>query len=204
MNSTKKNDQAPVVILGLDHIVGLQTARIFARKGIPVIGVVKNKNYFCSKTKVCEEILTADTESSECIEVLLKLGARLDQKAVLVPCRDMSVLTVSRFRTALEPFFHVALPEHDVVEMLMDKLSFYNYALQEGLPVAKFFLLRNMDDAKEASEKLTYPCILKPPIKTPIWEKNTKEKAYKIFNKEEFLNIYTQCSNWADIKSARQ
>ena len=41
----------PAIVIGLDHIVGLQTARLLAKKGIPVYGIANNKDHFCVKNK---------------------------------------------------------------------------------------------------------------------------------------------------------
>jgi predicted ATP-grasp superfamily ATP-dependent carboligase len=45
---------------------------------------------------------------------------------------------------------------------------------------------------------------MKPPMKTPTWEKNTKLKVYKINDQQEFLKVYDQCSNWAELLMAQE
>lgn len=187
------------VVVGVDHFVGLQTVRIFARRGIPVIGVVNDPKHYCARTKVCERILVADTLGENVIRSLVALGKELKQRALLVPCRDMSVLMVSRYRQDLAPYYYVVLPEPEVVEMLMDKPSFYKYAQKENLPLIRNFLLHSRSDAEKAIQNLTFPCILKPPVKTPAWEIQTKEKAFKSYDAKEFLKDYDRCSKWAEI-----
>lgn len=191
-------------ILGIDCITGLQSARILARHGVPVIGFAKDLKNFCCKTNVCEKILQVDTAGEGLISLLESLGPTLQQKAVLFPCTDMSVLTISRNRQRLLEHFHIALPAPDVVEMLMDKVSFYTYAQQKDLPIPKTFFLRNRVDAEAAANELSFPCILKPPMKTPTWEKNTRAKVYKIHGQKEFLALYDQCSDWAELLMAQE
>jgi predicted ATP-grasp superfamily ATP-dependent carboligase len=197
VNTQNKNPYA--VIIGLDCITGLQSARILARHHVPVIGLAKDPKNFCCKTTVCEKILQVDTASEDLIVLLESLGTSLEQKAVLFPCTDMSVLTISRHRGRLADKYHIALPEPDVVEMLIDKVSFYTYAQQKDLPVPKTFFLRNRVDAEAAANQLSFPCIMKPPIKTPTWEKNTRAKVYKIHDQKEFFGLYDRCSDWADL-----
>ena len=197
--STRKIEQPCAVVIGLDFITGLQTARILAGHRVPVIGVAKNPKHFCCRTRVCTQILFADTASCELINTLVTLGPKLLQKAVLFPCTDMSVLLISRHREKLERCYHVVLPEPKVVEMLINKLSFYTYAQEKGLPVPRMFFLYNRADAEQAVEKLTFPCVLKPPIKTPNWEKHTKAKVFKVFSVEEFLSLYDRCSTWTEV-----
>jgi len=187
------------IVIGLDCITGLQTARILAGHGIPVIAFARNLDHYCCRTNVCEDIIRADTASEEFICDLESLGPKLQQKAVLFPCTDMSVLTLSRHRHRLNDWYHIVLPKPDVVEMLMDKVSFYAYAAEVNLPIPKTFLLRTRTDAEMAVKELTFPCIMKPPMKTPTWEKNTKLKVYKVMNQEEALALYDKCSNWANM-----
>ena len=40
-------------------------------------------------------------------------------------------------------------------------------------------------------------------MKTPLWEQNTSKKVYKAENAREFLQIYDQCSHWADVLMAQ-
>ena len=187
------------IVIGLDCITGLQTARILAQHDIPIIALAKDPNHFCCQTRVCEKVIGVNTLNEEFIGVLEKLGPALNEKAVLFPCTDMSVLTVSRHRQRLRDWYHVVLPEPEVVEMLMNKVSFYTYAQQKGLPIPKTFFLRNKAEAERVADELTFPCILKPPLKTPTWEKNARTKVYKVSHREEFLERYDRCSNWADL-----
>ena len=50
---------APVIIVGLDTMQGLQAARIFARHAIPVIGVASDPRHYACSTNVCERIVIA-------------------------------------------------------------------------------------------------------------------------------------------------
>jgi D-aspartate ligase len=192
-------EQPYAIVIGLDCITGLQTARILAGHGVPVIAMAKDPTNYCCRTRVCETTLFVDTASEEFIETLENLGPKLKQRAVLFPCTDMSVLLISRHRQRLEGWYHVVLPESDVVEMLMDKISFYTYAQKEGLPIPGTFFLNSRADAEQAAQKLSFPCIVKPSMKTPTWEKQTKAKVYKVSSAEELLALYDQCASWADV-----
>jgi D-aspartate ligase len=187
------------VVIGLDCMTGLQTARILTRRGIPVVAIANNPAHPCSQTNVCERRLLADTTTEELIECLQNLGRELPHRAVLYPCTDMSVLLISRHRDELHQWFHVVLPEPDMVEMLTDKIRFYQYAKSQGLPVPATFLVCERADAERAARELPFPCLLKPTLKTPRWEQHTKAKAYKIASAEELLRTYDQCASWADF-----
>jgi predicted ATP-grasp superfamily ATP-dependent carboligase len=187
----------PAIVVGLDCITGLQTARILSGHGISVIAVAKDSDHYCCRTNVCERILFADTASEEFVEVLL--GLDLAATAVLYPCTDMAVLTISRNRARLAKRFHFALPPEEVVETLMDKIAFVGLAKEKNLPIPLTFLLRCREDAERAASELSYPCILKPPLKTPTWEANTSLKVFRIESSSELLETYDRCAAWADV-----
>ena len=127
-----------VVIVSISRHPGLQAARILAARGVPVIGLATDPKHYCCQTNVCEEILFADSED-DYIEVLETLGPRLGAKAVILPCSDRLVQMISRHRERLETWYHVLLPTHDVVEMLMDKVAFYSYAEAHQFPTLNAF-----------------------------------------------------------------
>lgn len=198
MKSARTNNPYAIII-GLDCITGLQSARILARHEVPVIALAKNPEHYCCKTNVVERIIPANTGNEDFIHALERLGPTLPHKAVLFPCTDMSVLQISRHRARIAKWFHFAMPATEKVEMLMDKVSFCTFAMENGLPIPRTFFLRNLTDAAVASERLTFPCILKPPMKTPKWEQNTKAKVFKLSNAREFLALYERCSSWAEL-----
>jgi predicted ATP-grasp superfamily ATP-dependent carboligase len=199
-SSCQDSQQPYAIVIGLDGMNGLQTARILAYRGVPVIAIAKDPKHYCCRTKVCEKILFANTESDEFIETLETLGPKLSQKAVLFPCYDMNVLLISRHRQRLEEWYHVVLPAPDVVEMMINKLSFYTYAQKEGFPIPRTVFVNSKIDIEQAVEQLTFPCILKPPVSaTPEWEQHSKLKAYRVSNAEELLALYDRCKMWAEV-----
>ena len=187
----------PVVVIGLDCITGLQAARTLARHGVPVIGIASDVRHYCCRTRVCERIVEADTTSDELIPALEALASTLDQRAVLLPCTDLSVLAISRGRTRLADAYWMALPANDVVELLTDKAAFYAYAQDRGFPIPRTWLLASREEADEVAHSLTFPCVVKPPLKTPLWERNAREKAYKARNRDELLAIYDEVGHAA-------
>ncbi len=187
------------IVIGLESIVGLQTARILKRRGVPVIAITEDLSSYCCRTNSCEQIIATQASSDGVIGVLEELARSLSEKPVLYPCTDMSVLCISRNRQRLEDDYHVLLPPADVVEMLLDKITFYRYAEEKGFPIPRTFFVRNRRDAEHAAQELVFPCILKPPKKTPEWMRQAKVGVYKINNANELLSLYDICKEWAEI-----
>ena len=178
---------------------GIQTARILAGHGIPVIGIARDPDHHCCRTNTCQDILIADTQTEEFLDVLLDLATRLDRKAVLYPCHDGTVRVVSEHRGRLQENFHIALADSDIIEMLTDKVGFYTYAQQHGFPIAQTIILRTQADANLAAEKMTFPGVLKPSVRSSEWDQNTMSKAYRVENADEFLALFERCKGWADV-----
>jgi len=195
-----KNGKPYAVLIDLDYLTGLQSSRLLAERGVPIIGFAQDPKHFCTKTNTCEKVYKVDTRSQKLIDTLMEMGPKFEQKPVLYPCQDNSVLLVSRNREQLSKYYHISLPAAETVELLMDKNKFYDFAVKENLPVAKFYLLRSLEEANEAAKNLTYPCIIKPPMKSAKWEKNSKlHKVFKVFDEEEFFKTYSMCSEWEDL-----
>ncbi len=123
------------VIIKLDSVTGLQTSRILARYGIPVIGIADNPDNFCCRTNSCKKVLTANTSNEELINTLLKLGKELGGKSALFPCSDDSVLAVSGFREALKDWYGFVIADHEVIDLLIDKVKLYQYLTRGGFSI---------------------------------------------------------------------
>lgn len=199
------NRKPHAVVIGLDSMNGIQTARLLARYRVPVIAIAKDSKHPRCKTNVCKKILISNTSSEDFIRTLETLGPRLDQKAVLFPCTDMNVLFISRYRHRLEEWYHIVLPTQSVVEMMMDKVKFYRYAQENGFPIPHTHFLSTRADAEKAAGDLKFPCIIKPPISATLaWEKHSKLKAYKVANKRELLTVYNRCHALSEILIAQE
>jgi D-aspartate ligase len=191
------------VLIGLECTQGIQAARVLARRGVPVIALASDPHHPFCRTNVCEEIVYADTDGDGLIPALQALGRRLDREAVLFPCEDTSVALVSRHRERLAPWYRIVLPAADVIDLLIDKDSFYEYALEHGVPIPPTWFLRSRGDAERAANELTFPAILKPSFRSTTWGLHTCLKAFKIDRPEELLNTYDRYRAWADLLIAQ-
>ncbi len=192
------SERPPAVVIGLDSLQGLQTARILARRDIPVIALAHDPKHDFCRTNVCREIHCTDTESESLIRFLEILGPKLDGKAVLFPCEDANVLLVSDHRDMLEEWYHIVLAPADVVRTLLVKSSFYRFAEENGFPIPRTFLVHSRAEVEQRAQQLTFPCILKPPLSAaPEWEHNTMLKAFKAVDVAELLKIYDHYHRWS-------
>jgi D-aspartate ligase len=193
----------PAVIVGLDCITGLQSARLLTARGIPVIGVVADPGHFCARTRLPIAIVQAPLRGPALVDALVRLGERLDQPGVLMPCTDGAVLAISEGRDQLEEAFRSVLPEHAIVKRLMDKVGFAEHALEHDLPIPPTAILHDRADAERAAASLPFPAVLKPGMKGPRWVAATKAKAIPVADPEELLARYDECRDWTDVLIAQ-
>ena len=184
----------------LDCITGLQTARILAARGVPVIGLAADRRHFCARTRVVRRVVEAPTSGDGLVAALERLGPELpDGPAVLVPCSDAAVLAVSAGRDRLAPWYRFVLPDHDVVELLMDKIRFAEHAMAHGLAIPETWIIRDRPTAEVAAASLGYPAVLKPGLKTARWQAATRAKVFRVEGPDELLATYDRFAPWSDV-----
>ena len=209
-NSTRRSTERTtqhrpsVVLVGLDSLQGLQVARLFSDREIPVIGVAKNREYYSCRTRVCESILYTNTATTALIDTLEELAEELEVKAVLIACQDKNVLVISEHRDRLQDAYHIVLPDHDVVNKLIDKSQFAEFASEIGLRIPKTMVIRGESDAREAAASLMYPCVIKPNYRSSEWSKHTKTKAIEVSDPEELLEACRHMSGWVEALVAQE
>ncbi len=199
-------DSVPrAVIARLDHVNGLQVARIMAEHGVPVIGMAKHIRHAYCRSRLPERIVQTDTATEDLIQTLEALGPTLGARAVLFPAGDQQVRLISEHRDRLRPWFHVMLPDHDVVALLMDKVRFYAHASEHGFPIPRTELVRERADAERIAATFTFPCVLKPPTSaTPMWDTNVPRKAFLLKTPEEFRDVYDRYGSFAELLIAQE
>lgn len=195
------------VVVAIDCITGLQTTRILAARGIPVIGIAADRHHYCARTRYAEQVIESPTNGEGLILTLERLAASrpaADGPAVLLPCSDGAVLAISRWRERLEAAYRFVLPDHDTVDMLMDKVRFAEYATETGLPIPTTRILRSRADAEAAAAMLTYPAVVKPPLKDRRWFAATKAKVFRVESGAELLDVYDRYAPATDVLIAQE
>lgn len=193
----------PAVVVALDCITGLQTARILAARGIAVTGIAADRHHFCARTRAVRQVVESPTAGDALIATLERLGPDLGEPAFLVPCSDTAVLSVSAQRERLSAWYRFVLPPHDLVGRLVDKIAFTELAQAHGLAIPPTRILRDRADAEAAASDLAYPVVMKPGLKTAAWQAATKAKVFRVETPTELLATYDRCASWTDALIAQ-
>lgn len=159
----------PAVVIGLG-VNGLGTVRALGRRGVPAIAITNGSGEPAEHTRFARKIaLPAISDPAALIECLVSLGKTLEAKSIVFPSGDLSLGYVSEHRAALEPFYHLPMPSHDVVDLILSKTRFYHFAQDHGLPIARTFFPTGPEDAEQIGREIAYPCLIKPSIATHEW-----------------------------------
>ena len=67
----------PAVVVALDCITGLQTARILTARGIAVTGIAADRHHFCARTRAVTRVVESPTAGDALIATLERLGPKL-------------------------------------------------------------------------------------------------------------------------------
>lgn len=190
-------DRPAAIIVGIDSMQGLQTARILKGHGIPVYGVSREPKHHTLYTNTCKQLVIAETEE-RLIAALEELGPTLSGKGVLIPCTDGFVKNVSRSRDRFSPWYHVVLPPHDVLEMLMNKDSFGKFGEIHAIPIPITRNVSNRSEFERAVTDVGCPAVIKPPFRNEGWSANTVEKGFLAESEAELRTLYDRCSTWVE------
>ncbi len=186
----------PAVIVGL-NVGGLGLIRTLAREYIRCIGVDATFSTPGAKTRLCAKVKSPSIEDSRLIETLLSIAENSPEKPVLYLCEDVAVMVVAEHYDTLKDVFFLNFPEPDTVRTFMDKKLFSEYAREFHFRAPAFYSASCDDDIARVASQVTYPCILKPAIRTASYNENAPSKAYQAFSEPELKSLYRTISPWA-------
>lgn len=168
---------APAVVIGLDTLVGLQTTRILASRGIRVIGVASADDHPAVHTRAAAEVIISPTWGDDLVASIRALAGRCDVPPVLFPCRDPSVEALSEHRGSLGDV-RLLLPDHGVVRSLADKGSFAEVARAAGLATPRTWTVTTSDPDGSLFDELRFPAVVKPTSRSDAWDASGSPKGF--------------------------
>ncbi len=176
------------VVVGLNQLTGLNTVWSLHSMGIPVISIVDYRQSPLEKTWKCKKIRCRDIYGEDLIGFLIEIGGKMDEKPILIPTSDSQVFLISENREALEDFYLFRLPSKSVVKMLLKKTEFAIFAGEQQLSVPNSFVVDSIMKARQVSQEIEYPCIVKPADKTYKWAKAFRnQKILRISDRSSLL-----------------
>lgn len=184
----------PVVLVGLG-LNGLGVARSLGIEKVNIIALDSNPGSPTWATRYAHTRYVEPLSGTTLIDALLELRSTLPSSPVLFLTEEDAVAAVSKMREKLAGKYRFSLPDDDLVQRLLDKLTFQELAEQLGSPIPRALRIgRNTDPSTLSS--LRYPCVLKAAIKTAEFGKRFR-KAYRVSNPGEVIDLWHQMQELA-------
>jgi predicted ATP-grasp superfamily ATP-dependent carboligase len=158
--ATTQQERVPVVLLGVG-LPGLDIARSLGRRGIRVIAVDWRRTWGCRSRYICAAFPQSRSEG-HLLDLLLRLGARLGTRPLLMPLNDDYVIFVSRHRGELAASYRFLMPDPSVTEALVSKFGLWSLCNGNGVALPATHFARAGADLERLAPRLPYPCIIKP------------------------------------------
>jgi len=185
-------------VLGGSAVGGLGVIRNLAKMGIPTVALDSDRKQVFIYSKYCKKFICPDAKNNEedYIDFLLSLGEQLNEKGVLIPTGDVETLAILKHRDKLEKYYKFPMAQLEVAEKFLNKHIFYKLLEKLDIPHAKTYFPNDISTLEHISEKVTYPCIVKPAY-SAYFTSDFQTKLFTANSKEELI----QCCNKADEKN---
>ncbi len=187
-------DKPPAIVLGLGQN-GLASCRALGRVGVPVIGIDDDLEQPGARTKYCHKVhcpgFTAGGD--RLIEKLAEIGRELERqghRGVLLPSGDLNVQLISQRREELDPWFLYRLPSKEVLELFLDKKSFYKIAIERQYPLPRTYFTDGVHDIDAIAAEIEYPCLIKPYQPTAAWRETFDTRLFLADSAETLKRLY--------------
>jgi D-aspartate ligase len=144
---------------------------------------------------VSEKVLAPHPKDDEenFVATILELSQRWHD-AVLMPVSDETLLVASRHKELLGRHFRVACPDYATVVQVIDKRKTYAIAKAADIPVPQTYLPVSAAEAKEFSQMVGFPCLLKP-AQSHLFFEHFRSKMFVADNPSELIDYYLQASD---------
>lgn len=169
----------PAVVLDLSA-TGIGIIRSLKQKGIQTNAYDVKGKYEIGKTRyaTCGICPSPVADEEALLLFLSNLGERFNKKAVLYAGSDDFIYFISKHREKLASNYSFLLPEHSLVEAVLDKRRTYELALQHDVPCPKTFTILKEEQLEETMDQILFPCLLKP-VNSADFRKRIPHSLYK-------------------------
>lgn len=181
MNDTLKS-QHKVVILGL-YYTGYAVIREFSKMNIPVYVFDEKLIWPERVTRLANKITISSEE--DLLKKLIDFSKKEKNTPVMYLASDQYVSFFKENRKILENYYFIDFPESDVVDILLEKGRFAEFAAEHNYCIPPTVTIRSFEDYQRYSGDIIFPCVLKPFWRTSAWLNAKLKKVYVFDSKSE-------------------
>jgi predicted ATP-grasp superfamily ATP-dependent carboligase len=129
----------------------------------------------------------AEWSRTAVLDKLIEFGRGRRRRPSLLITKEESVRWISDAREQLAEYYEINLPKRPIVDLLLDKAEVERLWAAEGWPVPRTWRIESKDDLLSALPEISYPCILKPRVKSAAFGDRSPRKAFKIADADQLL-----------------
>lgn len=183
----------------------LNAVRSLGKMGIPVVVLSEAKNSSVFYSKYVSEIYYLNNFSinnNVFIDFMLDYGKKQTEKPVVIPTADPDLLQLNMYREPISMYYHLAISDSDIINLFVNKKSFYSYAKKNDLPIPNTIVPSNIYEIYDIQYKLVYPIVIKP--SNPLsWNENVRrivqyKKVCIINNHKDLVNVCQKIYKYTD------
>jgi len=184
-------DAITAFVTGADHPTGLGTARALRAAGHEVVGFTRRPDAATCHSRAWREIRrVSGAGTRDEAEELLGAAGAFGGPVFLLPTQDGLVAELSRIRDELPANVRMTLPPSEVVETLLEKTRFAEWARGEGFPLPRSSVVKSEEELKASLAELTMPVIVKPLVRTPEWhDASPVDKVIRMDSARDLENV---------------
>jgi predicted ATP-grasp superfamily ATP-dependent carboligase/2-polyprenyl-3-methyl-5-hydroxy-6-metoxy-1,4-benzoquinol methylase len=190
-------NDTPVLVLRLDHHGALGAIRSLGRLGVAVYGVHHSADTLPFRSRYLRGhfLLDLDAEATaRPVARLLEIARGLGGRPILLPTNDETALFVAAHAAPLRAAFRFQDNSRELVEGLYDKRSMGLLADELGIPTARTWAPRNLDEVRAFAEGARFPLMLKGSDVIRLSQR-TGEKMWIVRSVDELVEVYQRAED---------
>lgn len=178
---------SPVILLGL-FPTSIHAARIFRRRGVPVVGYDCDPRQPGFHSRLIRARACPDPAGRpEALAAFLREEIlRLPARPLLIPSSDEYTDFLNRRREEFSDISHFLLPTRDRLHRLLDKKHQFEAAEKAGLRVPETLCPDTIDDLDGQAGRIAYPVFVKA-RRSYTWKKHFLDKGFPVHGPDALL-----------------
>jgi len=172
---SKLNGKSPAVLVtDAGRGSAITVIRSLGRKGYRVIAADADSKSIGFHSRYAHEQLiypAPEAKPQEFCDCLLET-VKAKHVDLIIPVTDLAGQPLARARDSFTKITRLALPDDEMLKVVTDKDKTWQLARELGVPVPETYVVDTAKEAREVSERLGWPLVLKPQSSRKLREGN--------------------------------
>ncbi|HZA17423.1 MAG TPA: hypothetical protein VE645_11130, partial [Pseudonocardiaceae bacterium] len=144
----------PVLIAGAGTAIGLAVARGLRDTGVPIIGASLTPTAPTCRSRLWHSVLQVGAPTTQAWLATLHAAHERYGPMVLLPADDIVVRIVAEHASELATQFDFVMPDLPIVDRLLDKSVFHEWALANDFPVPHTAIVNDLGQLRAALREM--------------------------------------------------